>query len=349
MLQRARQELHSDPDLAVWQSLPESALLAPLTSVVPSTTAAALTSLWSGALPAEHGVIGYEVFLKEYSLIANMLLHSPASFSEGVSSLRLAGFDPLTFLPVPLLGPHLARQGVRPYAFLHRSIAFSSLSSMLHREVETAPAVSLSDLLINLDGLLESTSREKRYIYIYWSALDDLSHRYGPDDPRVWRELAAFSRQLERFLADRRAHAHARDDTLFILTADHGHISTPQNAALEVRSHPELLDCLVMLPSGEARLPYAFLRPGREAKFLDYVRRTWGERFRVVPAADFLASGLLGDRDVYARLPERLGDYVVIPEEGAYWYFGYKENTLLGRHGGLTKTEMLVPFIGMMM
>ena len=126
MLQRARQESQSDLDLAVWQSLPESALLAPLTSVVPSTTAAALTSLWSGALPAEHGVIGYEVFLKEYSLIANMLRHTPASYSEGESSLRLAGFDPLTFLPVPLLGPHLARQGVRPYAFLHRSIAFSS-------------------------------------------------------------------------------------------------------------------------------------------------------------------------------------------------------------------------------
>jgi hypothetical protein len=345
VLQRARQESKSDPDLAVWQSLPESALLAPLTSVVPSTTATALTSLWSGALPAEHGVIGYEVFLKEYSLIANMLRHTPASYSEGESSLRLAGFNPLTFLPVPLLGPHLARQGVRPYAFLHRSIAFSSVSTLLHREAETAPILSLSDLFIDLDGLLESASREKRYIYIYWSALDDLSHRYGPGDPRVWRELAAFSRQLGRFLADRLVHG--RDDTLFILTADHGHIPSPKDAALEVRNHPELLDCLAMLPSGEARLPYAFVRAGREAKFLEYVRRTWGERFRVVPAADFLATGLLGDRHIYARLPERLGDYVVIPNDRAYWYFGYKENTLLGRHGGLTRTEMLVPFLGM--
>ena len=229
-------------------------------------------------------------------------------------------------------------------AFLHRSIAFSSVSTLLHREAVTAPILSLSDLFIDLDGLLESASQEKRYIYIYWSALDDLSHRYGPDDPRVWRELAAFSQQLGRFLADRRAHG--RDDTLFVLTADHGHISTPKNAALDVRSHPELLDCLAMLPSGEARLPYAFVRAGREARFLEYVRRTWGEGFRVVPAADFLASGLLGDRHIYARLPERLGDYVVIPEEGAYWYFGYKENTLLGRHGGLSRTEMLVPFPG---
>lgn len=342
MLQRALAEAAADPDLRVWRELPADALLAPLTSVAPSTTAAALTSLWTGALPAEHGVIGYEVFLKEYSLIANMLLHSPASYTEGVAGLRLAGFDAAAFLPVPVLGPHLLLQGVRPHAFLHRSIAFSSLSGMLQREAETAPVFSLSDLFLNLEDLLAAPARETRYIYIYWSAVDDLSHRYGPQDPRVWREVIAFSQQLRRFLAGRRG-----GDTLFLLTADHGHISTPKDPALEVRRHPELLNCLAMLPSGEARLPYAFVRPGREERFTEYVRHTWGGRFKAAPAAEFLASGLLGNRGFYEKLPDRLGDYVVIPEEGAYWYFGYKENPLLGRHGGLSRTEMLAPLLGM--
>ena len=35
-------------------------LLAPLTSVVPSTTSTALTTLWTGRSPIEHGILGYE-------------------------------------------------------------------------------------------------------------------------------------------------------------------------------------------------------------------------------------------------------------------------------------------------
>jgi hypothetical protein len=326
-----------------WDALPTDAVLAPLTSVVPSTTAAALTSLWTGALPAEHGVIGYEVFLKEYSLIANMLTHNPASYATTAAPLSLAGFDPSTFLPVPTLGPHLAGQNVQPYAFIHRSIANSSLSNLLHGAAVTSPILSLTDLFVSLDQLLNQSTLQKRYIYVYWSSLDDLSHRYGPDDPRVLRETALFIQQLGLFLADRQAKGSG--DTLFLLAADHGHISTPPNPAFEVRSHPELLDCLVMLPSGEARLPFLFARSGREERLLAYIQRTWGSRFRVVSSAQFIASRLLGNRGQAACLPDRLGDFVVLPEEGAYWYFGYKDNLLRGRHGGLSRTEMLVPLL----
>ena len=42
----------------------ENCLLVPLTSVVPSTTSAVLTTLWTGRSPAEHGILGYELFLK---------------------------------------------------------------------------------------------------------------------------------------------------------------------------------------------------------------------------------------------------------------------------------------------
>ncbi len=330
-----------------WDALPGDALLAPLTSVVPSTTAAALTSLWTGAMPAEHGVIGYEVFLKEYSLIANMLTHTPASYPAGSAGLAQAGFDPATFLPVPTLGPHLVSQGVQPYAFIHRSLANSSLSNLLHHAAITAPVITITDLFISLDQLLDRPASEKRYVYVYWSNLDDLSHRYGPGDIRVQRETDLFLRQLSLFLEDRRAKG--RGNTLFLLTADHGHIPTPPNPALELRHHPELLDCLVMQPSGEARLPYLFVRPGREERLQAYVRQVWGSRFPLVPSAQILASGLLGDRRHAACLPDRLGDFVALPTEGDYWYFGNKENLLQGRHGGLSRTEMLVPLLSVVL
>lgn len=64
------------------QPLVADGLLAPLTSVAPSTTTSALTTLWTGRTPAEHGILGYELLLREYGLIANMISLAPAAFDN---------------------------------------------------------------------------------------------------------------------------------------------------------------------------------------------------------------------------------------------------------------------------
>jgi hypothetical protein len=341
-MQDTLQRSQNDPDLAVWGEMAEEGALAPLTSIAPSTTAAALTSFWTGRTPAEHGVVGFEVWLKEYSMIANMIYHSPASFSGDSGSLRKTGFDPERFLPVPTMGPHLARSGVRPYAFQHHSIAYSGLSTMLLRGAELYPFRSLSDLFVGLNDLLDTRPDEQNYTYIYWGDLDEHSHRFGPGDARVALELASLSRQLGYFIRERRKRTR-RGDTLLLITADHGHISTPRHAEYELRNHPQLLDCLVMMPSGEARLPYAYLRPGGEEPFLRYLEETWPGQFRPVRSAHAIQAGLFGPRGFYDKLPDRVGDYVIVPQNDAYWWFGSRDNPLLGRHGGLSRTEMLTP------
>lgn len=345
-LNMAQQALHlaeSEDDYAVWADLAREGVLAPLTSVTPSTTAAALTSLWTGAAPANHGVAGYEVWLKEYSMIANMIFQSPASFTGDIGSLQRAGFDARIFLPVPTLGPHLAQNGIHAYAFQPQAIARSGLSTMLFPGVDVTPFKSLSDLWVTLEALLESTEKERNYIYIYWGELDEHSHRFGPDDPRVSLELASFSRQMAYII--RALRARGRGDTLLLVTADHGHIFTPRKAEYELRNHPDLLDMLVMLPSGEARLPFAYLRPGQDAAFLDYLETAWRGEFLAAPSGQAIQSGLFGARGIYERLPERVGDYVIFPQAPAYWWFGGRDNPLLGRHGGLSRTEMLIPLL----
>ena len=345
MIQAAMSASSSDPRLRVWGSLPADALLAPLTSIVPSTTAAALTTFWTGAYPAEHSVIGYQQYLKEYGLIANMILHNPAAYQGDPGSLRHAGFNPETFLPVPGLAPHLARQDVRVQALQHRAIARSGLSTMLFSGAAVQPIYTLGDLFISLGEQLDSGAGRPSYIYLYWSELDDLAHRYSPSGPRFSRELADFSLQFELFLEERLRSP--RGDTLLLVTADHGHLPTPRRPELEIRRYPELIDCLAMLPSGEARLPYAFLRPGAEERFRELVERIWPGRFTLVPSADFIRAGMFGPRGTHPRVVESAGDFVLIPRPGDYWWFDpFHDNPLLGRHGGLSRTEMLVPLLG---
>ncbi|HWQ05131.1 MAG TPA: alkaline phosphatase family protein [Longilinea sp.] len=330
---------NSDP----WVDWIQAGALAPLTSVVPSTTAAALTSLWTGCTPAEHGIIGFDLWLKEFGMVGNMIFHSPSAFGGETGSLRRAGFQPETFLPVTTLGAHLHRQDIKVFSFQHNTIARSGLSTMLLPDVETLGYRTLSDLWVTLASVQESLAGERSYTYVYYGDLDELSHRYGPDDERVLLEFSAFTHLLERFML--KLAKKRRGDTLFLMVADHGQIQTPHFSKYELRNHPELLRHFAIQPTGEARLPYLFVRPGREQAVRDYLQQVWAGQFEMLPGELVLQSGLLGREPVYARTYDRLGDWVVLPQGNAYWWFPERENPLLGRHGGLSQAEMVVPLL----
>jgi hypothetical protein len=333
-----------DGTAPVWRTLMADGLLAPLTSIVPSTTSAALTTLWTGRSAAAHGITGYEVWLKEYGVVANMILHAPMTFRGDVGSLQRAGFKPENFLPVPTLGPHLQRHGVRPYAFQHQSIARSGLSQMFLRDVDIYGYRTITDLWISVRQLIENNPEERLYAYVYWGQVDNLSHHHGPDDERVGAEFSSFSAAFERLFLERLDPA-LRKDTLLILTADHGMVATPDDAHNDIRYHPGLTRHLHLLPTGENRLAYLYLRPGAWDAVGEYFESNWPDRFSLLTPGRALRAGLFGPGRPHPGLRDRLGDLIVVSHDNAYLWWGEKENFLLGRHGGLYPQEMLVPFL----
>jgi predicted AlkP superfamily pyrophosphatase or phosphodiesterase len=51
-------------------------------------------------------------------------------------------------------------------------------------------------------------------------------HRYGTTNERVTEQFRSFSEAFERIFLDK-LEPWAREDTLFLLTADHGSVETP--------------------------------------------------------------------------------------------------------------------------
>ncbi len=129
-----------DKDLG-WHQLKEQGVYAPLTSICPSTTCAAITSYWTDSAAIEHGVLGYEMWLKEYGITANMIEHKPITYRSGGGGLSLAGFDPVNFLPVQSISSRLIENGVDVHAFQHYAIINSGLSQMFMGEA-SAPSSS---------------------------------------------------------------------------------------------------------------------------------------------------------------------------------------------------------------
>jgi predicted AlkP superfamily pyrophosphatase or phosphodiesterase len=332
------------PTLGFWPQALEKGLLAPLTSIGLSTTSAALTSLWTAAAASQNGVLAYEMYLKEYGLTANMLRHSAAMFSGDVGGLVRAGFDPQKFLPVERLGEYLARYGAGTYAFQHATIANSGLSTMLLEGAQTVPFKNLSDLWVSLEALLKWRDGVPTYTYAYWSDLDELAHRYGAQDERLLLEFATFTTGFERFL--RRLAGLQTGRSLVLVTADHGLIGTPVYPELNLQNHPMFLEQLAMLPSGEARVPILYVRPGHEDGVHAYVEQAWPGRFRLVNSQGALAAGLFGPLPATPRVGERLGDWLVVPQgDGYFWWDVRKPNTMLARHGGFSPEEMLIPLM----
>jgi hypothetical protein len=330
--------------LPVWEKLAERGILAPLTSIAPSTTASALSSLWTGTGVAEHGIVGYEMWLKEYGMVVNAILHAPMSFQGDVGSLPKAGFNPKTFLEPNLLGTHLTDHGIQVYAFQHHSITRSGLSQMLLQDVSVRPFRTQSDLWVNARSVLENTPQNRKFIWIYWGEVDYLSHNYGPDDDRTISELVNFSISFEHLFLNQ-LKPEIKSNTLLLMMADHGQIKTQPDPHYDLRNHPNLVRRLHMMPTGENRLAYLFLRPGQGEAAREYIDRTWPEQFSFLDPIFAVESGLFGPGEFHSRLYDRLGDLIIVSKSEAYLWWSVKPDHLLGRHGGLSADEMLIPFL----
>jgi predicted AlkP superfamily pyrophosphatase or phosphodiesterase len=334
------------PDLA-WKDLGKQGVLAPLTSVVPSTTSSALPTLWTGRSPAEHGIVGYELWLKEYGIVANMIRHSPMSFESSAlsaGSLEQAGFRPEEFLTYPTLGTHLSEHGIKCYAFQHASIARSGLSRMFFSGVDVQVYLANSDLWINLRRLFENRPQESLFAWVYLSDIDHLSHLYGPEDERTQAEFANFSLAFKTLFLDKLS-PQASKETLLLLTADHGQMGTPPNPHYDLVSHPNLSRRLHIYPTGEHRLSYFYVHPGQREAVREYIERTWPGQFQLLDPGYAVEAGLFGPGQPHPRLSERLGDLIAAGRGPAYLWWSSKENLLLGRHGGLSREDMLVPLL----
>ncbi|HPR34750.1 MAG TPA: alkaline phosphatase family protein [Anaerolineaceae bacterium] len=316
--------------------------LFPITSISPSTTSTALTSLWTGSTPLEHGIIGYEMWVKSLSMVINTILHSPITFWGDVGGLARAGFDPVGFLGIPAVGQQYTSSGIESHAFVPAIIANSGLSKMHHVGTQLHGYTAESDFLANLRDLLNSRPNNRKFVYAYWSHVDSLMHRYGTYNERVTEQFKSFSDAFERILLSK-LESWAREDTLFLLTADHGSVETPYNPSYELSSHPELVNLMVMQPTCEGRLPYLYIKPGQEEAVRQYFEHAWPGQFDLITRQQVLDSGLLGRGVPNSDIANRIGDLVAIPHGHAYLWWVNKTNVMLGRHGGLHPDEMLVP------
>ncbi len=318
-------------------------IFAPITSVFPSTTVTALGTLWTGKSPAQHGLLGTIVLLREYGVLANLLYGSPAASERGRGTLRELGFNAETFLKVPSLAGLLARAGIETHVVIAKPLFGSGLSKMFHRQVRNGHTfVTDSDMWVRIDRLLDKLGDRKACIMAYWGAVDSLSHHEGVNSPYTLAEVRHQWRELYHFTR-RRAGRDGR--TLLMVIADHGLVDTFPDHELSIVAHLDLSEVMRMPFGGEERASYFYVRHGFLERALDFLRSRWPERVLAIDSAQALRAGLFGWGPPMGETPARIGDLVVVSREGTFLTDWANNVVLKAQHGGLSRDEMLVPYL----
>jgi hypothetical protein len=323
--------------------------LMPITSVFPSTTVSALTSIWTGRAPLGHGFLGTKILLPEQGVLANMLKMVPAAYAGG-GTLEKWGWEPGDFVTAPSLAQQLGGVGISTVAHTHRHFIGSSLTQIFLRGINSLQGyVDLSDLWINLrHTLTERAVGQRLFVDVYWGGADNMGHTYGTENEYVPSALRHLARSLEEDFLTTLA-PETRENTLLMIAADHGQIATPAEGIVRLPDHAGLRETLLLPPAGESRAAYLYARPGQRNAMQAYVTKHLAEPFVPLDTEHALAAGLWGrPREIPSALRVRLGDMILVARSDARLSTRQKEDDrtpLRGHHGSLTPEEMLVPLL----
>ena len=314
-----------------------------ITSVFPSTTATAMSSLNSGLTPQEHGIIGYTMYLRELGLIGQMLRFSPLL---GGRPLLDAGLDRSKFLGGPTIHERLDSVGVNSTVYLPHYIMDSGLSQITCRGAFVEPQNSLADMVVRLRKNLER-GNEKSFHFAYHPSPDTLAHARGPHSEEYAVELESIFATVESQLFQKleRKVAH---ETLLIITGDHGAVNIEKEGIIDLSNHPKLLEMLKLPPTGDSRASIMHAREGKEKKIKQYFDQHFKNLFEVRSSKWFLENGYFGLGKVRPETIDRIGDVIAVPRGMNVLDNSVadpRRNTIPGRHGGLSEDEMSVPCI----
>ncbi len=310
-----------------------------ITSVFPATTAAAFTSLVTGAAPRQHALTGWFMYLREIGAVTAIL---PFHTRAGRLSLEKSKIE---FRHVCKEKSIFSGLKAKSYFIQHRAYAGSQYSCFISRGAETLSFTSMNGFFRQINRSM-NLSDKRKFIFAYWDKFDSICHKRGINSKKAREHFYLLDHKISLL-----AGSLKKKNAALIITADHGFIDTKEREKIiRLKDHPVLAGTLITPLCGDSRVAYCYVRPDRTKEFEQYVTGQLKECCRMYRSRDLIKTGLFGLFDQDARLYDRVGDYTLIMKENYIirdTVLGERPNKNIGNHGGTSREEMFVPLIMM--
>lgn len=305
--------LHLAPTLAGLQG-------SSITTVAPSTTAAALTSITTGLTPGEHGVVGYRM------MVGDEILNTLRWRTDVHGDARRT-------IPPELIQPYDPFLGERVALVSKAEFRTSGFSKAHLRGVQLTGYRTVALLVHETARLIREG---EPVVYAYYDGIDKVAHEYG-----LGSEYEAELRFVDQLVANLLADLPA--GTQLVVTADHGQVDC-RDGAVPIDS--EVADQVAEL-SGEGRFRWLHAKGGSAGSLLDQAESAHGHHAWVRSLEQILDERWFG-QTMRPEVQDRLGDVALLPFEPIAFEDPKDSGPfeLVGRHGSLTSAEMYVPMIG---
>jgi hypothetical protein len=324
----------------------------PLTSVFPSQTTNALTTLNTGLTPQEHGLLEYFIYLKNIGLVNSLRFERVGCKRQ--NELVDEGFDPSILLfKGKTIHNTLKQNGINSFTHINSSNAFNACSNLIFQGSKIIPALKSSDLIVRLRKNIEENSDVSAYFFAHLDTLDTISHEYGPGSYEYYAELSMITYLLQKELVQKIDSKTAKE-TLLLITADHGGIKIDPRETTYLNWLPRtILNLQVgknrkpILPIGGPREVFLHIKEEKLIETKEFLSQKIGNKAQIIETKEAAEKGLFGlgvpNREVF----ERIGNLMILPYGNETVWFESPENgriNFLGQHGGLNEQEMIVPF-----
>ncbi|MBS3137600.1 alkaline phosphatase family protein [Candidatus Woesearchaeota archaeon] len=315
---------------------------AKITSVFPSTTAAAITTFNTGAAPQQHALTGWYMYLKELGIVSTILQFTPRIGGVPFSKTNV---DPkLIFCEKSIF----EKINAAKYIVNGLDIISSDYSIVMTNKAKRYAYKNLNQCCKTIKHIVRNVhnnqnKQKRKFIYAYWPYFDSYCHHYGTTSKITLKHFKRLNMKINAL-----AKQLSGTNTVIIVTADHGLIDTSKERTIFLKDHPKLQETLVMPLTGERRVAYCYVRPNKTKQFEQYVKQKFRKECKLYKSEELVRKGYFGLGLENPRLAERIGDYTLIMKENYIIFdelLGEERSFHIGNHGGTSKEEMFVPLI----
>jgi len=305
----------------------------PITSVVPSTTACALTSITTGRPPSDHGLVGYRLAVESEAgdEVGHEILNT-LRWTVGTGRVRDARrtVPAATFQPYPVFPgsastvPVVSRSEFGGTGFTAAHLGDSPLTGFR----------VASTLVVGLRSLLAEGAP---FIYAYYDGIDKVAHEHG-----LGEQYEAELGHVDRMVGD--IAGLLPPGAVLAVTADHGQIEVGKATQLVGSDLMPVVEFL----SGEGRFRWLHARPGAADALREAAGAVHGDSSWVLSREQMVDEGWFGG-NLRQGVASRLGDVALVPHAPIAFLdpADTGESRLVGRHGSLTPDEMHVPLLAL--
>ncbi|WP_300345706.1 alkaline phosphatase family protein [Nesterenkonia sp.] len=326
-----------------WRS---SASAAALDTGTPTTTAASLGSLGTGLTPAEHGLVGYDLYAEHLQRVVNMLGRwdpqvDPQKWQPHPSVLTRAEQAGARMVTI-------SRPGFRDSPLTAAALSGGEFFGANRIEIRFALCAEVISEHRSRGGALRRGPAPPLLVYLYVDELDKTGHSSGAGSDKWISMLESLDSAAGRLASS--LHHQYGDQAAVLLTADHGMVNISPEHRIDLSGREDLLTG-VRHTGGEPRMLHLYSESGCESEVAEAFRSAFGEAVWAVTGDQAIDAGWFGPAAAArsARVRPRIGDVIVAAAADIALFHTDRTGTgplqMVGQHGSLTEAERRVPLL----